>query len=270
MPELPEIEAVCKSLAPCIEFKTISSAHVNNLNCLQNIDSSTLESSLSGKTIVQLSRRGKYLIFLLQDGSRLIMHFALTGELCVCNTDNVTSSMLTIKLCDGAIIHLIDYRTFANVWFIKPIAFGITGVLDKLGPEPLSDGFTLEYLIKKCKLSTDTIKGLLMNQYAIAGIGNCYADEILYSSAILPDRKADSLNDNEYMLLFNNIKTVLSEFIEFCLSSSMHEFRFSSFEEAVRHKCLVHAHKICPVCKSPLHTKKISGRNSYFCQNCQR
>ena len=136
MPELPEIEAVCQSLAPCIEFKTISSAHVNNLNCLQNLDSSTLESSLSGKTIVQLSRRGKYLIFLLQDGSQLIMHFALTGELCVCNTDNVTSSMLTIKLCDGAIIHLIDYRTFANVWFIKPIAFGITGVLDKLGQEP--------------------------------------------------------------------------------------------------------------------------------------
>ena len=109
-----------------------------------------------------------------------------------------------------------------------------------------------------------------MNQYAIAGIGNCYADEILCSSAILPDRKADSLNDNEYLLLFNNIKTVLSEFIEFCLSSSMHEFRFSSFEEAVRHKCLVHAHTICPVCMSPLHTKKISGRNSYFCPNCQQ
>ena len=83
MPELPEIEAVCQSLAPCIEFKTISSAHVNNLNCLQNLDSSTLEFSLSGKTIVQLSRRGKYLIFLLQDGSQLIMHFALTGTLCM-------------------------------------------------------------------------------------------------------------------------------------------------------------------------------------------
>lgn len=270
MPELPEIEAVCKTLAPCIEFKTISAVHVNNLNCLQNVGDATLESSLKGKTIVSLSRRGKYLVFLLQDDSQLIMHFALTGELCVCNTDNVTSSMLTIKLCDGAFIHLIDYRSFASVWFAKPIAFGITGVLDKLGPEPLSDGFTLEYLIKKCKLSTDTIKGLLMNQYVVTGIGNCYADEILYRSAIRPDRKADSLNGPEYTLLLEEIKTVLNKFVGFCMSSRMSEFRFSSFEEAVRHKCLVHARKICPACASPLHTRKISGRNSYFCPYCQK
>ena len=109
-----------------------------------------------------------------------------------------------------------------------------------------------------------------MNQYVIAGIGNCYADEILFSSAIRPDRKADSLNDNEYLLLFNNIKTVLSEFIALCMNSNMHELRFSSFENSVRHMCLVHARRICPKCNSPLHTKKISGRNSYFCSNCQK
>lgn len=270
MPELPELEAVCKRLKPYVELKTISAVHVNNLNCLQNVSDATLESSLKGKTIVSLSRRGKYLVFLLQDGSQLIMHFALAGELCVCNTDNVLSSMLSIKLCDDVFIHLVDYRTFANVWFVKPVAFGITGVLDRLGPEPLSDGFTLEYLKKKCERSTDTIKGLLMNQYVVAGIGNCYADEILFSSAIRPDRKADSLNDREYEVLFKSIKTVLNKFIGFCMSSNMSEFRFSSFEKLVRCKCLVHARRLCPVCASPLHTKKISGRNSYFCPNCQK
>ena len=271
MPELPEIAAMKHSLEPLVAMKTVKSVQINDATILQNVSANSLRDEIVGKTILSIEQRGKHLVFVLQDGSKLICHFILTGNLVLLNRKPFYS-MIEIGLCDGNFIKIDDARRLMKVWFIKPLAFGMTGVLDKLGPEPLSDSFTLGYLTKLCHYYSRSIKSLLLNQSFVAGIGNCYADEILYSARINPSTVASSLTDMQLHELFDCIKDVLSLYVHACYQSYNPADGLPALENSVRQNCKVHemSGSKCSKCDEVIKKITVEGKATWLCPSCQR
>lgn len=271
MPELPEIAAASNGLTPLLAMKTIKFVQVNDACSLQNVSTSSLRDKIVGKTILDLEQRGKYLIFVFQDESKLICHFVFTGNLALLSRKPLYS-MIEIGLCDGNFIKIDDSRRLMKIWYVEPLAFGMTGVTDKIGPEPLSDDFTLEYLMKHCKYYHRAIKSFLMNQSFVAGIGNCYADEILHSARIHPESIASDLSEDQLSMLFTCIKDVLNTFVHRCCESYIPEDGIFAMESKVRKGCKVHEMSgcKCQTCGAVIRKITVDGRATWLCPSCQK
>jgi formamidopyrimidine-DNA glycosylase len=266
MPELPEVETIKNELSPHILGRQITEIDLIWERIVKRLSVEEFRSRVVGQRIIDLTRRGKYLLFRLDSGEILVIHLKMTGSLLLNPADDKFCRAV-IHLDNGTGIYFRDPRKFGAMW--------LTGdestVSAKLGPEPLEDGFTPEVLARLLHHRTAPVKPVLLDQSVIAGIGNMYADEALFEAKIHPLRSAGDLSGDEIKRLHRAIKRVLWAAIGNRGASVQNYFRpggdigTAHFEFRVAHG----TGKECPVHHVPIRRIVVRGRGTYFCPECQ-
>ena len=286
MPELPEIEIVKRSLFKMINKAKIISIQINNKNLRYKIPH-TFSKSLINEKILKISRRSKYLIFHFKK-KLLLVHLGMSGKLLLMkscdNTIFKTSfyydktidskhNHIYFKLNNGLVLIYNDVRRFGFFKFYNTTQLNKIIFLKKLGIEPFSKIFNVEYFEKKIKSRKKNIKNLLMDQTFVSGLGNIYVNEALFLSKIKPSRTCNSLNKNEIKNLILNIKKIL----KFAISkggSSVRDFQ-NALGKSGNFQQFFHVYgqenKKCSriSCKGKIKRILISSRSSFYCNRCQ-
>jgi formamidopyrimidine-DNA glycosylase len=274
MPELPEVETVRRSLLPRVLGRRIAGLRLSDFpGVLGEADVAELSARLAEREIVGARRRGKYLIFDLDDGTALVVHLRMTGSLVLAPraAPALRFQRLAIELDDGNDLRFADQRKFGRVLHYRPD--DLDRLDARLGPEPLEDAFTAEELTNRLRGRTARIKSLLLDQRIVGGLGNIYADEALFRSGIHPLRAGGSLNVAEAAQLHRAIQEVLQEGIG-NRGTSFSSFRDGYGKEGGNQENLrVYGRgrrgEPCPRCGGPLATVTIGGRTSHYCPHCQ-
>lgn len=275
MPELPEVETIRQSLLPVVLDKPLQTIKVNYERILQHISPGEFRRQLLGKSFLDLKRRGKYLIFLLDGDLELVTHLRMTGKLIYYSDQNIalakhTSVIFNFK--SGESLRFEDVRKFGTMNLVSAGDYEQIRGLYSLGVEPLSDEFNLDFFRHLAKDRVVKIKGLLLEQSSIAGLGNIYADESLFMSGIHPERPANSLTEAELKKLYLAIKEVLQEAI-LGQGTTFSDYRTGyGMEGSFQNKLQIYGKKgeKCPRCGVDLEHKKVVGRTSHYCPSCQR
>jgi formamidopyrimidine-DNA glycosylase len=257
MPELPSVEIFKRFLESTSLKQEIQSVKANNPEILMNTSRAELTDELRGQEFIQGKRYGKYLFAQLKNNYYLTFHFGMTGYLKYFQKESHPYIRLQIEFTNGYKLGFDDMRKFGKVWLTRDPEEFLKE--KKLGPDALEIDFkTFKKLFRKRK---GQLKPLLLNQNFIAGIGNLYADEILYQSGIHPLSKADKLDEPELRLLFNEMKRVLNKAIDY-------EDRIDTLPSSflLPHRYL---NGECPQGEA-LKIIKAGGRTTYFCPEHQK
>jgi len=266
MPELPEVETIKNELLPHILGREVTAVTLLWEGIVRQSSVEEFCSRVIGQRITGLTRRGKYLLFGLSSGEILVMHMKMTGSLLLDSSDD-RFIRAVIHLGDGTKLNFRDPRKFGAMW----LTADENAVADRLGPEPLEDGFTPEVLAQRLHNRVAPIKAILIDQSFLAGIGNMYADEALFAAGIHPLRQGGSLTQDEIERLHRAIKRVLWSAIGNKGASVRNYFRpggdigTAHFEFKVAHG----RGKDCPNCGTPIQRITVRNRGTYFCPECQ-
>lgn len=268
MPELPEVETIRAQLAACVVGRQFSEVTISDDKPLRNISPEDFRMQLVGQKIREVGRSGKYLLVRLANGSTLIIHLRMTGALLLNPKGPERFTRVIFKFADGSELVFTDVRRFGAMYLVKDEK----EVVGKLGVEPFSDEFTPETLAKLLAKRTAPIKAVLLDQTVIAGIGNMYADEALFSARIHPMRKAGKISLAEIKALHKAIRDVLTKAIG-KKGASISTYKCPSGELGTAHFDFRVAHRggeKCPRCRSTIQRVKTRNRSSYYCPRCQK
>ena len=279
MPELPEVETVRRGLNNLTLNQPIVGVEVLLARTIADpAEVEQFKQGLTGKAIAQWQRRGKYLLAKLQSdrpAGWLGVHLRMTGQLLWLSQDSPLHKHTRVRLFfDGdRELRFVDTRTFGKLWYVPPhleLESVITG-LQKLGPEPFADDFSLEYFARKLTHRRRHIKTVLLDQSIVAGIGNIYADEALFKSGILPDTIAANLTSKQIQRLHQAIIDVLQTSIDKGGTTFSDFLNLLGVSGNYGDAALVYGRKEqpCRVCGTPIEKIKLAGRSSHFCPNCQ-
>ena len=272
MPELPEVEQVKRTLSPHVVGKKIIAVDVRLPRLIQYPAADVFVDKLVGKTVEGIERKGKYLRLNLGQDLYLLIHLRMTGALLAVKKVAAEPLYAKIKfaLAGDEDLWFTDVRTFGTLYLIDHGDKVIEGYAG-LGPEPLTEEMTAEYLSTIRLKKSAAIKGVILDQKVIAGLGNIYADEALFLAGILPQRPANSLNKVEVTKLIEAINKVIAQGIK------NHGTTFRNYQDAdgnqgdnVKH-LFVYGRKgeKCKLCGETLCGLKVAGRGSTYCSKCQ-
>ena len=224
-----------------------------------------------GRTIWGVARRGKYLLMDLGGGESLLMHLGMTGHLALGEPADLPEKhlYLALRLDDGRELRLSDPRGFGEARLVGPAEREDLG--RRLGPEPLGAEFTVQHLERELARRTAMVKGLLLNQSVIAGLGNIYADEALWAARVHPARRANTLAREEIAALHGAIVRVLVESIPRG-GTTFRDYRDVYGVPGVNRahlKVYDRAGQPCARCGHPIAGIRVSGRGTWFCPSCQ-
>ena len=271
MPEKPEVITIANSLKKRILGKKITKVSVFWDNVILNSNTDEFKKRLIGQTIHDITTRGKWILFSLDD-DYLIVHLRMEGRfLYRTKNDPLTRhEHVVLTLDDDMEFRYMDTRKFGKMMVVaKEEAFNVPP-LSELGYEYNDSSLTKEYLKSKFQRKSLPIKTVLLDQHIIAGIGNIYDNEILFRSHISPYRKAHEISIEECQIIIENMKIVLEKAISLGGST----IRTYSVEEGVhgrfQNELMVHGQSTCPICGKPLTKEMIGGRGTFYCSNCQK
>jgi formamidopyrimidine-DNA glycosylase len=279
MPELPEVETVRRGLESRLIDATVADVVVRDRRLRWPI-AADFEAQLRGQRIVAIERRSKYLLFRLagEERSTLLAHLGMTGSFVVRPVD----SSIAYKSHDHVDIVLTGRQESLVLRYNDPRRFGSMhhfsgldaeqSLLAHLGPEPLTDELTGEYLYEQTRRRTVAIKQALMDNTLVVGVGNIYANESLFRAGIHPDRAANRVSLARYKRLVLQVKTVLIEAIA-AGGSTLRDFVNAAGEPGYfQLDYLVYGRdgQPCKVCATPLKLMRHGGRPTVFCSTCQR
>lgn len=263
MPELPEVETIARKLKPDLIGKKILSANLRWPRTLAYPTPRKFKQQIQRQEILDVTRRAKYFILQLTD-FHLLIHLRMSGDLSVRDSTirPELHDRLILKLSDGKSLVFNDTRKFGRVWLTqKP-----EDVLGKLGPEPLGDEFTVQWLHAALHNKRRQLKPLLLDQAFLAGLGNIYADEALHFAKLHPLLLSDSLTESEAQALHEAIHHVLNEGISRNGASFDWVYRGGEFTFRVYGR----ADKECPVCGTKIKRILVGQRSTHYCPNCQK
>jgi formamidopyrimidine-DNA glycosylase len=274
MPELPEVETYVRELEPELSGRRVIDAHVYWERTLAEPSASEFVDSIVGVHFMHFGRRGKYMLLGLDDGRTLIVHLRMTGKLVVvtAGTEPGKHVHVTLGLDDGRSIHFQDTRKFGRIWLTDDPK----SVVAKLGPEPLGDEFTADYLAQRIAARKASVKALILDQSIVAGVGNIYADEALYRAGIHPTRLGGSLSSDEVGRLRTAIVEILVSAIDHQGSSlgtsSLQNYsrpggQSGAFQEEF--SVFRRTGEPCPRCGHPIERIVVAQRGTHFCPVCQ-
>lgn len=271
MPELPEVETIVGDLRTVLlgqKFLRIISSFEQAIS-----PSVSHFERLGGALLITVKRRGKYIIFGFDGGQVLVLHLRMTGRLRIMQSGLEPAIPFERTRLDFAVnsLRFGDIRKFGKIYLGDLGNYELLSGISKLGPEPLSEGFSVQNFVSCLKGNSRPIKAVLLDQSMIAGVGNIYADEACFRAAINPWRPVKSLNNDEIRCLYDALRFVLSEGINNRGTS------FSDFEDAFGRKgknqkflrVYGRANKDCLQCLVPLVKTKLAGRGTVHCPNCQ-
>ncbi len=274
VPELPEVETVVKGLRPLIKDRYITDITISEEKIIAHPAADEFKKEAVGMKIEDITRRGKYIIIELENDKEMIIHLRMTGKLLVkqCEKFRDKHTHVVFHLDNGQELRFNNIRKFGRIYLIDKDQPQKAGGYAELGPEPLSNDMSLDDFKEMFKNRRGVIKSLLMNQKFIAGIGNIYADEILFRSGIDPERKADTLSEMEIGKIYSNMREILKKGIIYggtTFSDYVNAFgEKGSFQEELQ--IYQKEGEKCCRCGSTVKKKRVGGRGSYYCPSCQK
>jgi formamidopyrimidine-DNA glycosylase len=273
MPELPEIETICRQLAPALEGRRVEGVEVRDPRWCEPAPPEAIEDALRGRLIELVGRRGKYLVLSLEDDLHLVMHLRMTGNLLLtADAEDPPHLRVDMRLDDGRRLLFVDVRRFGT----GDVLLGGDALSDyfdsRLGVEPLSADFSAETLRALARGRRQPVKAFLLNQERIAGVGNIYADEALFRAKIHPLRPVGNLRRPQVEALRTGVIDSLELGID-AKGASIDDYRHvdgarGSFQE--RFLVYSRAGEPCVRCGTPIKKLRAAGRGTYICPNCQR
>lgn len=272
MPELPEVESVVQDISPFVVRRVIRKVEIFSHRIIQT-DNKKFLKEIVGTVISHIKRRGKYILIYLENEKILVVHLRMTGGLIFSTPEESESHpyvRIRFTLDDKNQLLYVDSRTLGTMHLIESIE-EIKG-LYQLGPEPLSAEFSKAYLEKLLEKKRGSIKGALLDQRNIAGLGNIYVDEALFFAGILPNREASSLTKKEIEKLHKGIRKVISDALEKG-GTTFRDYRNGKGESGQyqeRLKVYGRDKKECLKCKSEIQKSRVAGRGTHFCLKCQK
>lgn len=276
MPELPEVEVICRGLEPYLVTRRICSLSYSgkNLRCPVPLD--LMKKHLPGQKVLNVRRRAKYIFIHLLSDDILIFHLGMTGKLGLFpkNQSPERHDHLCLLLDDDLELRFNDTRRFGAVHFFqkKDVSTIDKTLLKTTGPEPFSEECSAEYLKLRAKGSTQAIKSFIMNGSIIAGVGNIYANESLFAAGIHPSKPAGKLTRKQWHLLITKIREILLWAID-CGGSTISDFLNASGQKGyfqANFRVYGRHGYPCLACSSLLEKSVIGGRASFFCPKCQK
>jgi formamidopyrimidine-DNA glycosylase len=282
MPELPEVETIARQLRELVVNRTISDFESRWIRLTEPEPPEVFAARLRGRRITGVRRRGKFVVFDLDDGDALVVSLRMTGKL-LFGVDGVDERYVRseIRFADGTALRFSDTRKFGRMAIVDAASLdGTEGprrakapLHSSLGQEPLERRFTLAWLQQLFRRrARAAIKPLLLDQRAIAGIGNIYAIEALWRARIHPLRHAGSLRADEVARLHEAIKWALRKGIRLGGASRRDYVDARGREGRMQREFQVYgrAGEPCPRCGRPIVRTVVAGRGTFHCPSCQR
>jgi len=275
VPELPEVETIRRQLAPAVEGRVLQHLEVLDARWCDPAPPEELAAAVDGRRVERLSRRGKYLIWELEDEVYLAMHLRMTGNLLVVPADEDVNGRPHLRarlvLDSGKRVLFVDVRRFGT----GVVLLGHDALEDyfaaRLGVEPLSPDFTAEALRALARGRTAPVKAFLLSQERVAGVGNIYADEALFRARIHPLRPVGTLKRAQVEALRDAVVESLEAGID-ARGASIDDFRHTDGARgAFQDRFLVHLREgePCPRCGGTIKKMRAAGRGTYVCERCQ-
>ena len=268
MPELPEVETVLRTLEQEIKGEPVSYVRVFLPKMIDRPEEDFCR-ALEGRHFLTFQRRGKYLLFGMEDVI-LVSHLRMEGKYWLKqNGDPVDKHTHVIfGLSNGRELRYNDTRKFGTMELWSPD----TDLTDfhGLGPEPFDDSCSAEYLFRTAKQRNTPLKTLLLDQSVIAGIGNIYADEICFACGLRPRMNCRRLTGAMCRDIVQETRRILSDAVK-AGGTTIRSYTSSlGVTGLFQLECMVHARKTCRICGSDIKIVRVGGRSSYYCPHCQR
>jgi len=289
MPELPEVEVVKRSLTRKVQNLIIQKVNIKDSKLRYHIDKNKFR-KITGLRIKKIERKSKFLLFFLNKNFIMMVHLGMTGKFFFVDRKNTklkTSFYYNIDykkeqkydrvefiLNKNQKLIYNDVRKFGFIKLLSDKKYKNNFHLKHLGPEPLKNTFNYTYFKNYIKGRSRMIKDILMDQKFVSGLGNIYANEILFLSKVKPSRKVKNLKEFELKKIINFTKEVLKNAIELG-GSSIKDFSSSngkkgSFQQHFNVYGKKDATCSNTTCKSIIVKSSISNRSTFFCDNCQK
>ncbi|MBQ7136418.1 MAG: DNA-formamidopyrimidine glycosylase [Bacilli bacterium] len=273
MPELPEVETVKETLKRKVLNKTITEVTVLYEGIIESPSVLDFANKIQGQTIKDITRLGKWLIFHLDDYF-LLSHLRMEGKYFLKNTneDYTKHEHVIFKFSDNTDLRYQDTRKFGKMLLVDKDKLNEARPIKELGLEPWSNLLTKEYLKLKYKTKRLPIKTVILDQSIITGIGNIYADEILFLSRINPLTKVNLLRNKDLDNIIDNTRKVLEKAIK----EGGTTIRSYTSDEGVtgrfQNELYVHCreNESCLICGSKILKTRVGGRGTYYCPKCQK
>ena len=274
MPEMPEVETICRSLRNCLPKQKITQVEILSSAPIKWPSPEEFVGRTTGRTITAVRRRGKYILLDLTDEYMLVIHLRLTGSLVYHKTAFSPSyhDRIVFRLSSGAALVYADTRCLGTVQNLLPDEKDKAKGLYTLGPEPLSAEFTEQYLRQKCKSKRGKIKSVLLEQSFLAGLGNIYADEALFVSEIHPLRAPNSLSESEINKLYRAINEVIAAGIKDG-GTTFRDYKNAEGGHGSHQENLFaygRTGQPCRKCGTLIKRIVVGGRGTHYCPRCQQ
>ncbi|MGM9876220.1 MAG: DNA-formamidopyrimidine glycosylase [Bacilli bacterium] len=273
MPELPEVETVKESLKPRLVGRKIKSVNILWDNIIAYPSKEKFIKDINDKIIIDIKRRGKFLLFDL-DEYYLLSHLRMEGKYFFKNHDDEINKHehVIFNLDNEQELRYMDTRKFGKMYLIKKEDINNIGPLKDLGLEPWDDNLNSDYLLNKYKNKRLPIKTVLLDQSIIVGIGNIYADEILFLCKINPLKKCNLLSGKECTNIVKYTREVLEKAIKLGGSTIRTYSSVDGVHGLFQNELLVHGKDkgTCPNCNNKIEKIRVGGRGTYYCPKCQK
>jgi len=261
VPELPEVETTLKGIQPYVEKSTLVEVVVRNESLRWPVPVADIE-SLVGQCIKSATRRAKYILMQTEKGA-LMLHLGMSGSVRILGSEDTAELKkhdhidLVFEQADSKryILRYHDPRRFGSLLFVDNNE-GQHPLLEKLGPEPLSEEFNADYLFKSSRKRSVAVKNFVMDGHVVVGVGNIYASESLFMAGVRPTRPANKVTRKEYELITQAIKKVLAKAISVG-GTTLRDFTQSDGQAGY-------------VCGTLIKRIVIGQRSTFYCPNCQK
>lgn len=288
MPELPEVETVKRGLNKLIISKKIRTVSFDTAKSFPNAKND-VDAFLIGSKILEVRRRAKVLIIDLSTNYSLVVHLKMTGQLVFVGSEfrfgaghpndslvnNLPDKSTRVQILfeDNSVLYFNDQRKFGWVRLMPTNEISSLPFMQKVGPEPLEPDFTADQFAERfARRARTTIKAAILDQSVIAGVGNIYADEALWGAKIHPSRLVGSITDDEFKLLYAEVREVMNLSIEKGGSTNRNYVNaegkkgsYMDFARVFRREGLA-----CPRCGTEIVKIRVAGRGTHICPNDQR
>jgi formamidopyrimidine-DNA glycosylase len=278
--ELPEVEVVRRDLERDVVGRRIAAVEVRRMKNTKRVirrhkTPKEFRDRLVGHKVTRAERKGKYVLLHLDDGNVLVVHFGMAGRFLRGNKrlalDNHSHVIVTFQT--GGDLRFVDPRTFGEMFVTAADDLGKVKELAHLAIDPLESMFTWQQFSGALANRASKLKPLLMDQQFVSGLGNIYSDEVLFAAGLRHDRASDELSAQEVRRLYRAIQETVQEAIRFRGTTLGDEAYVDLYGKPGEYQSELKVYgrrgEPCRRCRTPIQVVKYSGRNSYFCPQCQ-
>jgi formamidopyrimidine-DNA glycosylase len=274
VPELPEVEVIRRGLTPHLVGRTINRVVISNRRLRLPVPRAKLKLWIQSERVKSVDRRAKYLLVKMNSGAMMVLHLGMTGRLAFFDngTPRAAHDHLRFELDSGLELRFNDVRRFGSVQVLSPEDVERTQIFAGLGLEPLEPDLSSDYLLERARSKVRPIKNFLMDAKVVVGIGNIYANEILFAAGIKPTRGVGTLGKPAWERVIQASRQVLERAIA-CGGTTISDYVSSSGETGYfQGELRVYGREgeMCQRCRCLIGRQVLAGRATFSCPKCQR